>query len=130
MFDNQHIQPDQILPENQDTDILDISAEPYPDKRRIKVQFRLSSFSSAPSGSIAVANEGDEILVTTSMVNIFHPENEVTLHLPAKKNQPGQYAVTLEIFSLIEEETDTEDGPKTTLIQANKKSSSCTFTLQ
>ena len=29
MFENQSIQPDQILPENQDTDILEIAAEPF-----------------------------------------------------------------------------------------------------
>ena len=130
MFDNQHIQPDQILPDNQDAEILEIAAEPYPDRRRIKVLFRLSSFSSAPSGSITLSNEDNEILVTTSMVNIFHPENEVTLHLPANKNHPGQYSVTLEIFSIIEEDTASEDGPKTILKQKNKKSRSCSFEIQ
>lgn len=130
MFENQSIQPDQILPENLDTDILEITAEPYPDKRRIKVLFRLSSFSSAPNVSINLTNENNEILVTANMVNIFNPENEITLHLPANKNQPGDYFVTLDLFSLTEEETDTEDGPKVTLQQTNIKSRSCSFSLQ
>ena len=130
MFDNQSIQPDQILPENQDTDILEITTEPYPDKRRIKVLFRLSSFASAPNVSIKLTNEDNEILVTANMVNIFNPENEITLHLPAKKNQPGKYTVDLELFSLTEEETDAEDGPKVKLKQTNLKTRSCSFSLQ
>ncbi|MCD6424220.1 MAG: hypothetical protein J7L35_01840 [Anaerolineales bacterium] len=130
MFDNQSIQPDQILPEDQETDILEITAEPYPDKRRIKVLFRLSSFASAPNASITLTNEDNQLLVSANMVNIFNPENEITLHLPKNKNQPGEYSVTLELFSLAEEETGAEDGPKVTLKQTNIKSRSCSFTLQ
>ena len=130
MFENQSIQPDQILPENQEADILEITIEPYPDKRRIKVLFRLSSFSSAPNVSINLTNEDNEILVTANMVNIFNPENEITLHLPANKNQPGEYTVTLELFSLKEEETGAEDEPKVTLKQTNIKTRSCSFSLQ
>lgn len=130
MFDNQSIQPDQILPEDQETDILEITAEPYSDKRRIKVLFRLSSFASAPNASITLTNGDNQLLVSANMVNIFSPDNEITLHLPENKNQPGKYSVTLELFSLVEEETDAEDGLKVTLKQTNIKSSSCSFTLQ
>ena len=127
---NQSIQPDQILPESQETEILELTAEPYPDKRRIKILFRLSSFSSAPNVSINLTNENNEILVTANMVNIFNPENEINLHLPANKNQPGDYYVTLDLFYLTEEKTDTEDGPKVTLKQTNIKTRSCSFSLQ
>jgi len=130
MFENQSIQPDQILPENQETDILEISAEPYSDKRRIRVLFRLSSFSSAPNVSIKLTNEDNEILVSADMVNIIHPENEITLHLPANRNQPGDYFVTLDLFSLTEEETTTANGPEVTLTQTNIKTRSCSFSLQ
>jgi len=130
MFDNQSIQPDQILPEDQETEILVITADPYPDKRRIKVQFRLSSFSSAPNGTVTLANEDNELLVTANLVNIFSTENEITLHLPANKNMAGEYSVTLEIFSLIEAETEDADGPKVILEQTNIISNSCSFTLQ
>ena len=130
MFDNQSIQPDQILPEDQETDILEIAAEPYPDKRRIKVLFRLSSFSSAPNASITLTNEDNKLLVSANMVSIFSLENEITLHLPENSNLPGEYSVTLELFSLAEEETDSEDDPTVTLIQTNIKSSSCSFKLQ
>ena len=130
MFDNQSIQPDQILPEDQETDILEISAEPYLDKRRIKILFRLSSFASAPNASINLTNEDNQLLVSANMVNIFSPDNEITLHLPENKNRPGEYTVTLDLFSLVEEETDAEDGLKVILKQTNINSSSCSFALQ
>ena len=130
MFDNQFIQPDQVLPENQDTDILEITADPYPDKRRIRVLFRLSSFLTPPNVSVTLANEDGENLVVAKMVNILSLENEITLHIPVNKNQPGEYIVNLELFFLSEEEKADENGPKVELIEANNKSSSCSFTLQ
>ena len=130
MFDNQSILPDQILPEDQQTDILEITAEPYPDQRRIKVLFRLSSFATAQNASVTLVNEDNQLLVSANLVSIFNPENEITLHLPENKNQPGEYSVTLELFTLAEEETDSENGPEIKLKQTNIKSSSCSFTLQ
>jgi len=130
MFDNQSILPDQILPEDQQTDILEITAEPYPDQRRIKVLFRLSSFATAQNASVTLVNEDNQLLVSANLVSIFNPENEITLHLPENKNQPGEYSVTLELFTLAEEETDSENGTEIKLKQTNIKSSSCSFTLQ
>jgi len=127
---NPSITPDQILPESQETDILEITAEPYPDKRRIKVLFRLTSFSSAPNAEISLVNSENEPLVSASLVNIVNTETEITLHLPADKNQPGEYIVTLAIFSLIEEETEDADGLKVRPEQTNLKTRSCSFTLQ
>jgi len=130
MFNNQSIQPDQILPENQEAEILEITAEPYPDKRRIKVLFRLSSFSSVPNATIKLTNENNELLVTANLVNISNPENEITLHLPVNTNLPGAYTVTIDLFSLIEEEITSEDKPTVTLNQTNIKTRSCAFSLQ
>jgi hypothetical protein len=130
MFENQFIQPDQILPENQDTDILEIAAEPYPDKRRIKVLFRLSSFNSPPNISIILSNENGDNLAAAKLVNIFNPENEITLHIPATMNRPGVYTVKLVLFSIKEEEKAGKDGPTIELKETNIKSSSCSFILQ
>jgi len=127
---NQSIQPDQILPESQETDILELTAEPYPDKRRIKILFRLSSFSSSPNAEISLVNTENEPLVSANLVTLFNTENEITLHLPANKNQPGEYTVTLDVFSLVEEEIDDADGPKVRLEQSNLRTRSCSFTLQ
>ncbi len=130
MFDKQFIQSDQILPDNQDIDILEISAEPYPDKRRIKVLFRLSSFNSPPNISVTLSNEAGDNLAAAKMVNIFNPENEITLHIPATMNQPGEYTVKMVLFSIKEEEKATKDGPRIELKETNIKSSSCSFILQ
>jgi len=127
---NQSIQPDQILPESQETDILELTAEPYPDKRRIKILFRLSSFSSSPNAEISLVNTENEPLVSANLVTLFNTENEITLHLPANRNQPGKYTVTLDVFSLVEEEIEDADGPKVRLEQSNLRTRSCSFTLQ
>jgi hypothetical protein len=77
-----------------------------------------------------ITNEAGETLAAANLVNITSPDNEITLHLPAHKNQPGEYSVTLELFSLIEQENEGDEGPPVKLIQTKLKSSSCSFPIQ
>ena len=130
MPENQFIQPDQILPGDQDTEILGLSAEPYPDKRRVSVKFRLSSFQVPPNVAVSLKNEVGEELAAVKIVNMFDMENEITLHLPQNKNQQGEYFVDLHIFSLEEVEKKGEEGQVVALKETNIKSRSCSFTLQ
>ena len=130
MIGNNFIQPDQILPKNQEIDILDFSAEIYPDKRRIKVNFRLSSFVTPPHASLRITNDEHEELVVVNIVNIFSPENEVTLHLPAHKNQPGKYTISMDIFFLIEDEPDEEDNKPISFNPTKPKTFSTSFLIQ
>lgn len=130
MIGDNFIQPDQILPENKEIDILDLTAEPYADNRRIKVNFRLSSFYTPPHASLKICNEKQEELVIVNIVNIFNPENEITLHLPAHQNQPGKYTISMDIFFILEDEPDTGDNNPISLKQSKPKTFSTSFIIQ
>ena len=103
MNDEHVLHADQIKP-NDDVSIIDLTADPYPDKRRVKVYFRLSFFQQPPNAAISLYGKGDEPLAYVNIVSIFNPENEVTLHIPGSRVQKGAYRVVLTLFDLKERE--------------------------
>jgi hypothetical protein len=69
----------------------------------------LSSFLEGPNAVITLSNEENQELATVNIVNIFSPENEITLHIPGNKKLPGNYKVNVEVFYAEEEEIE-QDG--------------------
>lgn len=111
MDQDNFFQTDQITPTDGEVDIIEFQAEPYPDHKRIKVAFRLSFFQSPPNAAIALLTEEDQVITSVDLVNIIHPENELTLHLPRSVESTGNYLVEMTLFKLEEQETQPgEDG--------------------
>jgi hypothetical protein len=90
-------------------DILECTLGIYPDLRRVKVNFLLSSFLNNPDASLALINQDDEVITTVNIINIFSQENEITLHIPFGQNKPGDYMVEINLFYVQEEENSNED---------------------
>ena len=78
--------------------ILEFSSELYPDLRRVKVNFLLSSFLENPNASLTLFNQDKEELVSVNIVNIFNQANEITLHIPANRTKPGEYFISPIIY--------------------------------
>lgn len=102
MNENTLLQPDQIAPAGSDAEIVDLTVEPYADKARLKINFRLSFFQAPPNAAIALLGEGDEEIASVDLVNIIHPENEITLHIPKPLPHQGVYHLELTLFNLEE----------------------------
>ncbi len=109
-------------------EILGISNEVYPDQRRVKVNFSVSSFLENPNASLKLFNQENTLLTEVNIVNIFSSTNEITLHIPAGQNKPGDYRISLELFSLSEEEIPDSDH-QVSLETIPLQSSSTSFTL-
>ena len=109
--------------------IMEVEVEPYPDKRRVKVKFILSSFTHGPSALVTLTFN-DIQLASVNIVNIFVPENEITLHIPGDGVKPGTYQVELDLFFIIEAKN--EDGEDSTiqLQQSHLDNTSVSFTIQ
>jgi len=122
--------PDYSLddPHMADIDVLEISSEVYSDRRRVKVNFLLSDFQINPNAAISLVNQSGEQLAEVNIVNIFSPANEITLHIPANQNKPGDYQITLGLFYVQEEEVPETDG-QVSLKTIPLKSVSTSFTL-
>lgn len=110
MSEDLFFQPDQITPEDHDLKVLEFGAEAYPDRRRIKVTFRLSGYRKSLGCTISLADQGGEELASANIVNIFLPDHEVTLHLPQGLADPGTCSLTLSLFTLEEVESTLEPG--------------------
>jgi hypothetical protein len=117
-------------PAQDDIKILSFDAEPYPDGRRVKVKLLLSSFLQGPNALINLSNEENQELTTVNIVNIFSPENEITLHFPGNKKRPGSYSVNVEVFYVEEEEIEQDGEQRLSFKQSLVDSASISFSIQ
>jgi hypothetical protein len=115
-------------PELKDIEVIEFSSEIYPDKRRVKINFLLSDFQVNPNAAITLVNQSEEQLAEVNIVNIFSQDNEITLHIPANQNKPGDYQIALDLFYVQEEEIPGSEG-QVSLKTIPLKSVSTSFTL-
>jgi hypothetical protein len=94
---------------DQEIEILTLEASPYPDGRRVKVTFQLSPFTQGPNALISLVDRDGKLIASVNIVNIFVPENEITLHVAERDALAGTYKVKLDLFHIIEEEIEGED---------------------
>lgn len=130
MNENAIFQADQVTPASGEVEIVDLTAEPYEDQRRLKVNFRLSFFQEPPNASIALIGVKGEEIASVDLVNIFHPDNEVTLHIPKSSAKKGEYQVKLTLFKLGERKARADEDGEVRLITQNTSTKTITFTLQ
>lgn len=130
MSENAFFQTDQINPDNNDVEIIDFSAEPYGDDRRVKFSFRLSFFREPPNAAIILFGADGEEIASVDVVNLFHPENAVTLHIPKSRAQEGEYQAELTLFKLEQREAQADEEGEYKLETQNLHSRRITFTLQ
>ena len=109
MSEEPFFQADQITPADGELEIIDFLAEPYADQRRIKVTFRLSFFQEPPNAAISLLDEQGEVITSVDLVNITHPENEITLHIPRSVNSAGEFQLELTLFKLEEREAQPDE---------------------
>jgi predicted SnoaL-like aldol condensation-catalyzing enzyme len=109
-------------------EVLELSGKIYPDHRRVKVTFLLSAFQKNPNASIRLLNQNSERLAEVNIVNIFSQANEITLHIPANQNKPGDYKIELDLYYVQEEEIPGADD-QVSLKTIPLKSISTSFSL-
>jgi hypothetical protein len=117
-------------PSQDDIKILSFAAEPYPDSRRVLVRLLLSSFLEGPNAVITLSNEENQELAAVNIVNIFSPENEITLHIPGNKKLPGNYIVNVEVFYAEEEEIEQDGAQRLSFKQSLVDRASISFSIQ
>lgn len=130
MSEDQLLQPIPASQKNTEIRILELSAQPYPDNRRVKVNFQLSPFLKAPNAAITMTNQENEQVAAANIVNIFNLENEITLHIPFHLSKPGGFSVHLTLFIIEEDHGGEEESGKITLNQTDFRTLSTSFKLQ
>jgi hypothetical protein len=130
MNNNTFIHSDQITSADNDVEIIDFSAEPYQDQRRVKVNFRLSYFQEPPNATLVLRDDDGEEIASVEVVNIIHPENEITLHIPPSQVCQGEYHIEITLFHLEEVAVEGQGDGEAELNTQTLTSRRTTFTFQ
>ncbi|HDD54827.1 MAG TPA: hypothetical protein ENG59_01115 [Chloroflexi bacterium] len=130
MNEDTFFQSDQITPADSDVEIVDFRAEPYSDRARVKINFRLSFFQTPPNAAIVLLGEKGEEIASVDLVNIIQPENELTLHTPKPLPSKGEYQLELTLFNLEERKARPDETGEVKLGTQKLSSKRITFTLQ
>jgi len=124
------IPSDQITPMDSELVIISFTAAPYPDQKRVKVNFQLSSFQQPPDATITIFGKEGEELASVDVVNISQSDNEITLHLPISHPGKGECQVELKLYNLDERQAREDEKGEVKLTTKNLSSTRTTFTLQ
>lgn len=95
--------------------IRELSAEPLPDRRRIRLSLEITPFQVRPNLEIVVTNELGDESGSLSIIESIDPKMVFTMHL--KDDKPdGQYTVSTKVYYYEDdqpdqsEDTQAEDG--------------------
>jgi hypothetical protein len=87
--------------------IRKLSADPYPDGRRVRVKLELTPFQRRPDAELVITGPGGETVATASVIETIDPRLDMTLHLRGPAS-PGTYRVWAKVS--YRPEPDGEDG--------------------
>ena len=90
--------------------IEDISLEPYPDGRRVKIAIRLTPFgpTDRPNVNITVRDEAGQEDATMSVIETLENDFALTIHLRGEETPKGRYTVEVALFYDAETIQDTQ----------------------
>jgi len=106
-------------PEN--IEIRQLSAKPFPDGKRVAVEFELTPFQQRPNIEIGVTNQEGRVVSSFSVVEAIENKMSFTLHL-REPNPHGAYLVDMQVFytDMAELEEESEQLIKEILLE-NKR---------
>jgi hypothetical protein len=85
----------------EDVHIRKFSAEPWPDKRRVRVYLEISPFQKRPSGEIVLTDAGGRQVAVANFIETMVANMEINLHLRADDTL-GAYQIVAKLFYLQE----------------------------
>ncbi|HSF80209.1 MAG TPA: hypothetical protein VLA49_03185 [Anaerolineales bacterium] len=86
--------------------VKELRAEPWPDKRRVRVYLEITPFQQRPNGNITITDAAGEEVASVSFIETIDPKMEFTIHL-RRQETSGEYSVSATLF--YEENTGTQD---------------------
>jgi hypothetical protein len=85
-----------------------VSVKPYPDGRRVKLNFKLTPFRERPSVEVTVTNALRNEVASISLIEAMDTEFDFTLHLRGLEPK-GEHTVHLTLFYPKSDDAPTED---------------------
>jgi hypothetical protein len=103
-------QPDMTPQPRDQMKVLKLSADPYPDRRRVRVEVELTAFTPAdkPSLTISAHNTDEQPVADMTIIDAMQRTMSLTLHI--REPEPsGQYTVQASLFYEGDGVQDTRD---------------------
>lgn len=85
--------------------IRGLTAEPWSDGRRVRVNLELTPFQKRPNGEINILNDDGEEVSSVSFIETIDPKMQFTMHLRTLETE-GEFTVTATVFYPITENTE------------------------
>ncbi|MBE9523526.1 MAG: hypothetical protein IMY76_00400 [Chloroflexi bacterium] len=101
----------------EDVHIRKFTAEPWPDKHRVRVYLEISPFQKRPSGEIVITDAAGRQVAVANFIETMVANMEINLHLRADDTL-GAYTITAKLFYL--QEIAEEEQEKETLVRPEK----------
>ena len=79
--------------------IVELRAEPWPDKQRIKVHLEITPFQKRPSGEINLNDAHGNQIASVNIIESIEASMEITLHIRGAE-PAGDYSVSAMIYYL------------------------------
>jgi len=78
--------------------ITEVGVTPWPDRRRVRVQLRLTPFQERPNLILVAHDEADRIVSELDVIETMSASMEFTLHLRDVEEPAGLYTLTVSLF--------------------------------
>ena len=92
--------PDDLAPRAvpEETRILDLRAEPYPDGGRVRVNMEITPFQTRPHVDVTLLDADGEEVAATSLIEPMNWKLDFTLHVRGKTDPAGGYRLEARLY--------------------------------
>jgi hypothetical protein len=92
--------PDDLTPRASpaETRILELRAEPYPDRARVRVNLEITPFQTRPHVDVTLTDSDGLEVAATSLVEPMTWKLEFTLHVRGKSDPAGNYHLETRLY--------------------------------
>ncbi|MCU0480784.1 MAG: hypothetical protein MUE54_06165 [Anaerolineae bacterium] len=97
-MDIEFVSPDQVPQPKHKIRILGLQAIPYPDRRRVWVEVKVTPFQERPNLLLITKNSEGFIVSELSVIETMHANMEFTLHIRTPQDPAGDYEFMVELF--------------------------------
>jgi len=97
-MDIEFVNPDQVPQPKHKIRLIELQAIPYPDRRRVWVEVKVTPFQERPNLLLVTKNSAGFIVSELSVIETMHPNMEFTLHIRTPQDPAGEYELTVELF--------------------------------
>ncbi|GAB4510500.1 MAG: hypothetical protein OHK0046_07470 [Anaerolineae bacterium] len=97
-MDMQFFDNDQVPQPRNQIRIEALNVIPYPDRRRVFVEIKVTPFQERPNLLITAHDSQDALVAELNVIETMHANMEFTIHLRGKSDPAGVYSLTAELF--------------------------------